>query len=113
MPYRWVTRYESAASSRLVALTHPTKITLELRCGGGLADRGVHARHDLLGHQLHGALVERRFHPVHSRIDQLAKIADLLAQGEDPVDHLVDAAVDHAMVHDIVMGDLLVGLLLE
>ncbi len=50
---------------------------------GWLADRRVHARHDLLGHQLHRALGERRIDPVHAGIDHLAEIAGLLAQRED------------------------------
>src|SRR5262249_53463492 len=76
-----------------------------------LPDRRIPPRHDFPGHQLHRALVERGIDPVHSGIDQLTKIADLLAQGQDLVDHPVDAAVDHAVIHDPVVGDLLVRLL--
>ena len=50
---------------------------------GRLADRGIDARHDFLGHQLHRALGERRVDPVHAGIDQFAEIAGLLVQLED------------------------------
>jgi hypothetical protein len=46
---------------------------------GGFADCGIHARHNLLRHQLHGAFVERGIDPVHAGIDQLPEIAGFLA----------------------------------
>src|SRR5262245_38787366 len=63
-----------------------------------LSDRRVDARQHLFGHQLHRALGERRIDPVHTGIDDLAEVADLLAQRQKLLDHLVDAAVDHAVV---------------
>src|SRR5262245_61142317 len=67
----------------------------------GFADRGVDARQHLLGHQLHRAPAERGIDPIHAGIDDLAEIADLLSQRQQLIDHLVDAAVDHAVVEHV------------
>src|SRR5688572_26886002 len=45
----------------------------------------VDPRHDLLGHQLHRALAELRVDVVHSRVDELAEVAHLLAQRQELV----------------------------
>ena len=77
-----------------------------------LGDRGVDARHHFLGHQLHRALLEPGVDPVHAGVDQLAEVADALAEGEDLVDHLVHRAADHQAVEHEVERHLGVGLVL-
>src|SRR5262245_23282019 len=89
-----------------------SSIATDSRRGRRLADGGVDARHHLLGHELHRAPRETGVGPVHAGVDDLAEIADLLAQRQDLVYHAVDSPGDHAMLHHVVVGDLLVGLLL-
>src|SRR5262245_48078484 len=97
-------RWMRGSSPRMTAFTS--------RRGGGFGDGRVDPRHDLFGHQLHGALVQCRLDPVHAGVDELAEVADFFAEREDLVDNIVDAAVDHAVIHDIVEGDLFVRLFL-
>src|SRR5436189_2556449 len=57
----------------------------------------VHLRHDLLGHELHRALRELRVYPVVARVVERAERPDLLAEGEDLLDHALHRAGENEL----------------
>src|SRR5882672_4090892 len=73
---------------------------------------GVYLGHHLLGHQLHGAPGELGVDPIVAGIVERAERADLLAEGEDLLDHAVHAAGDDQLRGHAVGVDRGVGLAL-